>query len=81
MPEGLDPTVATMPAGSNATDFTTPGLDGKPASGDENVVKSFIFTPTPITAENLNLVLEGNWITKDKLCQGVDAATAPAACK
>jgi D-xylose transport system substrate-binding protein len=80
-PDGLDPTVATMGAGANATDFVTPGLDGKPSSGDENTVKSFIFTPTPITADNLNLVLEGNWITKDKLCAGVDAATAPAACK
>ena len=81
VPEGLDPTVATMPAGSYASDFVTPGLDGKPATGDENTVKSFIFTPTPITADNLNLVLEGNWITKEALCKGVDAATAPAACK
>ena len=81
VPEGLDPTVATMPAGSYASDFTSPGLDSKPDTGDENVIKSFIFTPTPITAENLNLVLEGNWIAKDKLCAGVDAASAPAACQ
>ena len=82
VPEGLDPTVATMPAGSYASlDFVTPGLDGKPASGDENTVKSFIFTPTPITADNLDLVLKGNWITKEALCKDVAAATAPAACK
>ena len=60
VPEGLDPTVATMPAGSFASDFVTPGLDGKPARGDENTVKSFIFTPTPITADNLDLVLTGH---------------------
>jgi D-xylose transport system substrate-binding protein len=71
VPDGLDSKVAT-PAGSKATDFTTPG---------KNTVKSFIFTPTPLTAENLNLVIEGGWITKDKLCAGVDPATAPAACK
>ena len=58
---------------------TRPGLQADP--GDGNVVKSLILTPTPITAENLQLVLDGGWITKDDLCKGVDAATAPAACQ
>ena len=72
LPDGLvDPTVAPA-EGLTAKDFTTPG---------NNTVKSFILQPTPITAENLNLVVDGGWITKDELCAGVDAATAPAACK
>lgn len=29
--------------------------------------------PVPITRENLNVVLEANWISKDRLCQGVNA--------
>jgi D-xylose transport system substrate-binding protein len=80
LPDGLvNPDAA--PASMTPTDFTTPGPDGKPDAGDENVVKSFILTPQPVTAENLNLVLEANWLTKDVLCEGVDAASAPAACK
>jgi D-xylose transport system substrate-binding protein len=72
LPDGLiDPTVAPE-AGLSAQDFTTPG---------NNTVNSFILQPTPITAENLNLVIDGGWITKEDLCKGVDAATAPAACK
>jgi len=73
MDEGLvDPSVA--PDSLTAQDFETPG---------GNTVKSFILKPTPITKENLNLVLEGGWVTKDQLCQGVDAASAdaPEACK
>jgi D-xylose transport system substrate-binding protein len=69
----LDPTVAPT-AGLGAQDFETPG---------KKTVKSFILQPTPLTAENLNLAVDGGWITKEDLCKGVDAAaaTAPAACK
>jgi D-xylose transport system substrate-binding protein len=73
MEEGLvDPDVA--PDSLTAQDFETPG---------GNTVKSFILKPTPITRENLELVLEGGWVTKEQLCQGVDtaAADAPEACK
>jgi D-xylose transport system substrate-binding protein len=76
----IDPSVAPE-AGLTATDFTTPGPDGEPDSGDENTVKSIILQPTPITAENLDLVIEGGWITQEVLCEGVDAASAPAACQ
>ena len=75
----IDPSVA--PDSLTAADFTTPGPDGEPDTGDENTVKSFILKPTPITAENLNLVIEGGWITQEVLCEGVDAASAPAACQ
>ena len=81
IPDGLvNPDVAPE-AGLTAAEFTTPGADGEPDSGDENVVNSFILQPQPITAENLDLILDSGWLTKDVLCEGVDAASAPAACE
>ncbi len=72
LPDGLlDPTVAPA-AGLTSKPFTTPG---------NNTVNSFILQPTPLTADNLQLAVDGGQITKDDLCKGVDAATAPAACK
>jgi D-xylose transport system substrate-binding protein len=72
LPDGLiDPTVAPA-AGLTAQPFTTPG--GK-------TVSSFILQPTPLTAENLQLAIDGGQITKEELCKGVDAASAPPACK
>ncbi len=69
----VDPSVAPV-AGLGAQPFTTPG---------GNTVSSFILQPTPLTADNLQLAIDGGQITKDALCKGVDAtaATAPAACK
>ena len=67
----VDASVAPA-AGNTATDFKTPG---------NNTLKSIILKPTPLTAENLEKAIEGGQITKEKLCDGVDAATAPAACK
>ncbi|MGZ8437682.1 MAG: substrate-binding domain-containing protein [Candidatus Limnocylindrales bacterium] len=72
LPDGLiDPTVAPT-AGLTAQDFKTPG---------GTTVKSFILQPTPLTADNLQLAVDGNQISKADLCKGVDAATAPPACK
>jgi D-xylose transport system substrate-binding protein len=72
LPDGLiDPTVAPT-AGLTAVPFKTPG---------GNTVSSFTLQPTPITADNLQVVLDGKQITKAELCKGVDASTAPAACK
>jgi D-xylose transport system substrate-binding protein len=68
LPDGLiDPTVAPA-AGLTATSFTTPG---------GNTVSSFILQPTPLTAENLNLAVDGGWITKEKLCEKVTANPPP----
>jgi len=81
IPDGLvNPDVAPT-AGLSSAEFTTPGPDGEPDSGDENVVNSFILQPQPITAENLELILDSGWLTKDVLCEGVDPASAPAACQ
>ena len=72
LPDGLlDESVAPT-AGLSAQDFTTPG--GK-------TVASFILQPTPLTAENLQVAVEAGRISKEDLCKGVDAATAPEACK
>ena len=79
LPDGLiDPSVA--PDSLTPTDFTTPGLDGEPDSGDENVVKSFILKPTPVTAETLNLPIDAGWYaTKEDICEGVTADSPGAA--
>jgi D-xylose transport system substrate-binding protein len=72
LPDGLiDPAVAPL-AGLTATPFKTPG------GNSEN---SFILQPTPLTADTLQKAVDGKQISKDDLCKGVDAATAPAACK
>ena len=72
LPDGLlDPTVTPL-AGLGVKDFTTP---------NGTVVKSIILQPTPLLAADLQKVIDGGWITKEKLCAGVDAATAPPACK
>ena len=71
LPAGfIDPSVA--PANLAAQPFTTPG---------GLTVSSFILTPTPLTADNLQVAIDGGQITKADLCKGVDAATAPPACK
>jgi D-xylose transport system substrate-binding protein len=71
---------SVQPDSLTPTDFTTPGPDGLPDTGDENVVKSFIFKPTPLTAENLNLPLDNGWYaTQDDVCEGVTADSPGAA--
>ena len=68
LPSGLvDPSVA--PTSPTPQDFTTPG---------GNTVKSYILQPTPITQDNINAVVDGGWITKDKLCEKAASGPAPA---
>ena len=72
LPDGLiDASVAPVP-GLAAQPFTTPGGVS---------VTSFILQPTPLTADTLQVAIDAGFITKADLCKGVDAATAPAACK
>jgi D-xylose transport system substrate-binding protein len=72
LPSGfIDPSVAPL-AGATPQPFTTPG---------GNKVTSFILQPTPITQDNLQVVVDGGQISKADLCKGVDASKAPAACK
>jgi D-xylose transport system substrate-binding protein len=53
---------------SGAASFTTPG---------NNNVSSILLKPQPITKDNLQVVLDANWITKAALCQGVTAGSVP----
>ena len=56
-----DPDLAKL---SGTAPFTTPGgVD----------VTSILLTPIPITQDNLDVVLDADWIDEDTLCQGVDA--------
>jgi D-xylose transport system substrate-binding protein len=72
LPDGLiDPTVAPL-AGLSPQDFTTPG---------GNTEKSLILQPTPLTADTLQTAVDAGQVSKADLCKGVDAATAPPACK
>jgi D-xylose transport system substrate-binding protein len=63
LPEGA------KPASVDAADFTTPG---------GNTVKSITLNPTPITKDNLNLVIDSGWVTKDVVCASVTAGSVPA---
>jgi D-xylose transport system substrate-binding protein len=63
LPDGAKPTTV------DAVDFETPG---------GNTVKSVTLSPTPITQDSLNLVIDSGWITKEKACAGVDAGTVDA---
>jgi D-xylose transport system substrate-binding protein len=53
-------------AGAQA--FTTP-------AGTE--VTAVFLKPIPVTADNLSVVVDAGWITKDALCQGVENGPAP----
>ena len=46
---------------SGAAPFTTPG---------GNSLSTILLTPQPITKDNLNVVLDAGWITKDEPLQG-----------
>jgi len=81
LPDGLITEAVAPEAGLTAAAFTTPGPDGEPDTGDENEITSFILQPQPITAENLDLIIDSGWLTQEELCEGVDPADAPPACQ
>ncbi len=45
-------------------------------SGQE--LNAIFLKPIPITRDNLNVVVDAGWITKDELCQNVPANTVKA---
>ena len=53
---------------ANVVKFTTPG---------GNEMNSVFLAPVAITKDNLSVVVDAGWITKDELCQGVTAGPAP----
>lgn len=59
----------TAPADvDGAVKFTTPG---------GNEMDAVFLKPVPVTADNLSVVVDAGWITKDALCQGVEDGPAP----
>ena len=60
---------AEMSAISNAVKFKTPG---------GNEMDSVFLTPVPITKDNLNVVIDAGWVTKEVVCQGVQAGSVAA---
>jgi D-xylose transport system substrate-binding protein len=44
-------------------------------------MNAILIKPVPVTADKLDQVIAGGWISKDEVCKGVDKATGPAACK
>jgi len=61
--------------------------EGKPVSGEKpfktesgQTQPSLLLAPVAITRDNLNLVVDANWIGKGELCAGV-GDNPPAACK
>jgi D-xylose transport system substrate-binding protein len=61
-----DPDVAKV---AGTAPFTTPGgID----------VTSILLNPIPIKQDNLNVVIDAGWITKDAACAGVEAGSVPA---
>ncbi len=49
--------------------FTTPG---------GNDMNAILLTPVPITADNLDVVVDAGWISKDELCASVPAGSVAA---
>jgi D-xylose transport system substrate-binding protein len=64
---------ASAPDNLKVQDFVTPG---------NNTVKSLILKVQPVTQDNLQIILDAKWLTKDVLCKNAtDAATAASVCK
>jgi len=39
-------------------------------------IDTLLLAPMPITQNNLNLVIDAGWISKNKVCQGAQASVA-----
>jgi D-xylose transport system substrate-binding protein len=49
------------------------------SGGPQGVEMNSVFLkPVPITKDNLNLVIDAGWVSKDTVCQGVKAGSTPA---
>ena len=44
-------------------------------------MNSILLAPVPITRDNLDVVIDAGWVSRDVVCQGVDASNAPPACQ
>jgi len=74
--------------GKNAAEIASALADGTALDAVEGTVKfktpggiemnSRFLTPVPITKDNLNVVIDAGWVTKDVVCQGVQAGSVAA---
>ncbi len=65
-------TVALALAGGTAIDKVSGAV--KFSGGPKKVeMNSLFLAPVPITADNLDVVIDAKWITKDEVCKGVPA--------
>lgn len=64
--------IAVALAGGMAMDAVDGAVmfNGGPKGVDMN---SIFLAPLPVTRENLNVVIDAGWVSKDVVCQGVDA--------
>jgi D-xylose transport system substrate-binding protein len=58
-----NPDLAAVP---DTTEFESPG---------GNTLTSILLEPIPITQDNLDVVLDADWITEEDLCQGVESGS------
>ncbi|HEX4779712.1 MAG TPA: D-xylose ABC transporter substrate-binding protein [Usitatibacter sp.] len=58
-----------------------PGARTWNAGPHKLAISSVFLKPVAITRDNLKLVIDAGWATKEQVCYGVPAATAPPACK
>ena len=67
-------------APSDLADHVAPeaGVDAQPFDADGVSVWSIILTPTPITLDNINLVIDLGWEPQADVCAGVPAGTVEA---
>ncbi|MEX2651018.1 MAG: substrate-binding domain-containing protein [Acidimicrobiia bacterium] len=72
--------LADVKAPSDLADHVAPaaGVDAQPFDADGVEVWSIILTPTPITLENINLVIDLGWEPQADVCAGVPAGTVEA---
>ena len=51
----------------------------KPFSGGAKhvTVNGVLLTPLAVTKDNLNVIVDKGWITKDEVCAGVKPGAAP----
>jgi D-xylose transport system substrate-binding protein len=69
--------IANQLADGTAMDAVTGAT--KWSDGPNGVEMNAIFlAPNPITKDNLNVVIDAGWVTKDVVCQGVAAGSTPA---
>ena len=84
---GLDPFgLPTLAAGDAAVALCkNPDISKVKGAGPLSLPKSqataLLITPQPIMKDNLNLVIDSAWTTKDYVCKDVDPSKAPPACR